>query len=275
MKPPDGLMGEGLQKNCQGVKVLHFDERSRIGATTLGWADYLCRCGFNKDESWGGLPVVVLFGDDIQLPPVLDSPVYISKGTNIAKINAVCKGSHVGTVPCARGSGLQKVLFLCKGAKVSLSANLSVKYGLFNRAVGKVIDIISVNGRKPSVDQPEFPTYSGPPFLEENTKVVPIIPIERRVECYCRCCKRKQIPLRLGWATTIHSCQGFTVGENQPNRYIVINPGTKQFELRNPGAMFVSLSRAKPAGSFYHDPDFAWNPSVLVNEDRLCFAPKT
>ncbi|XP_077977435.1 uncharacterized protein LOC144433000 [Glandiceps talaboti] len=89
MKPPYGLMGEGLLKNCQGVKVLHFDDRSRIGATTLGWADYLCRCGFNKDESWGGLPVVVSFGDDIQLPPVLDSPVYISKGKTPAAMRGV------------------------------------------------------------------------------------------------------------------------------------------------------------------------------------------
>ena len=30
----------------------------------------------NQDYSWGGLPVVVFFGDDVQLPPVLDCPVY-------------------------------------------------------------------------------------------------------------------------------------------------------------------------------------------------------
>jgi hypothetical protein len=39
----------------------------------------MCRCGVrhghNSAASWGGLPVVVFFGDDVQLPPVLDSPV--------------------------------------------------------------------------------------------------------------------------------------------------------------------------------------------------------
>jgi hypothetical protein len=32
--------------------------------------------GQNFDKTWGGLPVVIFFGDDVQLPPVLDSPVY-------------------------------------------------------------------------------------------------------------------------------------------------------------------------------------------------------
>ena len=36
MKPPEGALGEKLQKNCQGVKVLLVEERSLIGATTLG-----------------------------------------------------------------------------------------------------------------------------------------------------------------------------------------------------------------------------------------------
>jgi hypothetical protein len=45
-------------------------------------------------------------------------------------------------------------------------------------------------------------------------------------------------------------------GDNEPNRYIIINPGTKQFESRNAGALFVALSRAKSAGDLHTDPDF-------------------
>jgi hypothetical protein len=30
MKPPEGALGEKLQKNCQGLKVLLVDERSLI-----------------------------------------------------------------------------------------------------------------------------------------------------------------------------------------------------------------------------------------------------
>lgn len=61
-----------------------------------------------------------------------------------------------------------------------------------------------------------------------------------------------------------------TVVKGESNRYIVIHPGIKAFEARNPGALFVALSRARSAGGNGEDPDFAWNPHVLVNEDTLC-----
>ena len=55
------------------------------------------------------------------------------------------------------------------------------------------------------------------------------------------------IPVKPGWATTIHKCQGMTIGQSEPFNYIVINPGAMSFESRNPGALFVALSRAKSA----------------------------
>jgi hypothetical protein len=58
-----------------------------IGATTLGWMEFMCRYGVkngeNFDQSWGGLPVVIFLGDDVQLSPVLDSPVYNSSSTDL------------------------------------------------------------------------------------------------------------------------------------------------------------------------------------------------
>lgn len=39
MTPSDGSTGEELQENCTSLKVLFIDERSLIGATTLGWMD--------------------------------------------------------------------------------------------------------------------------------------------------------------------------------------------------------------------------------------------
>jgi hypothetical protein len=47
------------------------------------------------------------------------------------------------------------------------------------------------------------------------------------------------------------------------------------FESRNPGALFVALSRAKSVGSDLSDPDFAWHSSVLVNQDRICHVVTT
>ena len=179
-----------------------------------------------------------------------------------------------------KACGLAKTLHLCVGANVTLTTNMNVKLGLFNRSPGTIVDIIYLNGRQTSADLPdyvmvEFQHYSGPSFINESPKIVPIVPVTRKVECPCYNCKRTQIPLRLGWGTTIHSCQGQTVGVGQANRYIVINPGTKNFESQNPGALFVALSRAKSSGGQNNDPDFAWHPSILVNEDRICFVPNT
>jgi hypothetical protein len=61
-----------------------------------------------------------------------------------------------------------------------------------------------------------------------------------------------------------------TIGKGEPYSYIIINPGIRSFESRNPGALFVALSRAKSAGNNTSPPDFAWHSSILVNEDRLC-----
>jgi hypothetical protein len=67
-----------LQTNSQGLKVLLVDERSLIGCTNLGWMEFMCKSEMGvESKSWGGLPVVVLLGDDVQLPPVLDCPVYL------------------------------------------------------------------------------------------------------------------------------------------------------------------------------------------------------
>jgi hypothetical protein len=53
-----------------------------IGATTLGWMEFMFSYGVKNGEniyqSWGDLPVVIFLGDDVQLSPVLHSPVYSS-----------------------------------------------------------------------------------------------------------------------------------------------------------------------------------------------------
>ncbi|CAH3025178.1 unnamed protein product, partial [Porites evermanni] len=41
-------------------------------------ARYAINKGANADQLWGGIPVAVFMGDDVQLPPVCDTPVYIS-----------------------------------------------------------------------------------------------------------------------------------------------------------------------------------------------------
>ena len=60
------------------------------------------------------------------------------------------------------------------------------------------------------------------------------------------------------------------MGVGEAFRYVVIHPGKHDFEAKNPGALFVALSRAKSAGGEGRDPDFAFNEAVvLINEDRF------
>lgn len=63
-----------LAEKLQRLLMLIIDERSMLSSETLAAAERNVRhCIYgqqNTSESWGGLPVVLLFGDDYQLLPV-------------------------------------------------------------------------------------------------------------------------------------------------------------------------------------------------------------
>ena len=195
-------------------------------------------------------------------------------------IDAVSIGLHSRSSSSDKAGGLVRTLYLARGAKVMLTTNLNVQYRLFNGSMGTVVDNIYTDRKFPKDSFPTvcmivFPRYTGPSFLHSHPKVVPNVPVEKRLDCNCFHCKRKQIPLRLGWGTTIHRCQGMSVGEGEANLFIIINSGTRQFESRTPGALFVALSRAKSSGGVNVFPDFAFHPDILGNEDRLCYVVNT
>ena len=199
----------------------------------------------------------------------------------IARVDAVCKGIHSRQSSADKSGGLIRTLYLCKNARISLTCNLNLRYHLFNRAVGTVVDIVYPAGKRPADKVfPEFviidlPGYTGPPFIPEHPTWIPVLPIERRQECASHCCSREQLPLRLAFGQTIHSVQGMTIGAGSINRRIVISPGGTDFESKNPGILYVALTRAKTAGDAENLPDFAFHPSVLLNDDRVRHKPNT
>ena len=71
------------------------------------------------------------------------------------------------------------------------------------------------------------------------------------------------------------SVLGMTIGPGNYNRHIIISPGSRAFESRNPGALYVALSRATSAGNDTTAPDFGFHPSILLNQDRVCHNPNT
>ena len=189
----------------------------------------------------------------------------------VAKIKAVNNGRHAMKADSNKAGGLLPLLYLCRDSKVMLVVNLKADWGLYNGAVGTVVDIVYKDGRRPTDDPAplpdvvlvRFPGYRGATVHEWRSDSVPIVPVSRSTECACRC-KRLQVPLRLAWGTTIHKCQGMTVGAGEAFRYVVVHPGDHCFEARNPGALFVALSRAKSAGGEGRDPDFAFHEDVLI-----------
>jgi hypothetical protein len=80
-----------MKKKLRYILCLIIDERSQLGAKTVAAAERNLReTVFNehaKNIPWGGIPVILLFGDDYQLPPVLvDGAITLfGKRTNIKK----------------------------------------------------------------------------------------------------------------------------------------------------------------------------------------------
>ena len=71
-----------LRETFRNIVALIFDERSMIGAEDLGMINKYCQQivhnGTNEDMIFGGIPVVILVGDDYQLPPVLKPGASVS-----------------------------------------------------------------------------------------------------------------------------------------------------------------------------------------------------
>ena len=69
-----------LLAKLEGTVALIVDERSMVSALLLGTIEAYCRQtafkGTYNDLSWGGLPMVILVGDDYQLPPIDEGAFY-------------------------------------------------------------------------------------------------------------------------------------------------------------------------------------------------------
>ncbi|KAJ7387801.1 hypothetical protein OS493_001145 [Desmophyllum pertusum] len=94
----------------------------------------------------------------------------------VAKIKSTNNGRHAQKADSNKAGGLLPLLYLCRDSKVMLVANLKAKWGLFNGAVGTVVNILYLDGGKPSDDPPPLPgivmvrfsSYTGPAFIDQD-----------------------------------------------------------------------------------------------------------
>jgi len=111
--------------------------------------------------------------------------------------------------------GFESVLYLCQGCRVMLRHNLWTSKGLVHGAVGIVVDIVYETGLSSPSDLPavilcSFPSYIGP--LIEDQNVVPICSMTSKWTTKTGItCTRKQFPLSVAYACSIHKSQGMTL----------------------------------------------------------------
>ena len=136
--------------------------------------------------------------------------------------------------------GLKETIHIAKGSKIMLVANLDVSNGLFNGARGEVVDLRFKDGEVTTLlikfDRDDVGRQ--PAKRHRTGNYVPIGRYEAKfsvgrhhgVEV-----TRRQFPVTLAWASTVHKVQGLTVDN------IVIS-----FKSHfGPGQGYVALSRVK------------------------------
>ena len=78
------------------------------------------------------------------------------------------------------------------------------------------------------------------------SQIIPIPMIEQK--CKKNCCIIRFCPLVLAFGRTIHTFQGQESGPGKPIESIIVNPGDRTFEIRNPGTLNCCITRATTLG---------------------------
>lgn len=140
-------------------------------------------------------------------------------GTPITRLNAKHNNQKAAKKDSAAAQNLQAYLYLCDGADVMLTSNLWAEVGLHNGARGKVVDFVYKDSSGPRsgvlpeavVVQFRALDESVAPFLPVIPNTVAIPTIQAEWLDNGKTLMRRQFPLMLSWAYTIHKSQGKTL----------------------------------------------------------------
>ena len=171
-------------------------------------------------------------------------------GKPIHGIKSLNQGKDAKFATTNEAQGLLQDLIIAKGSRVLLTRNLWQSYGLCNGSVGEVRYILYPGkSNDPKLQLPvvicHFPDYTGPSCLENEEKCVPIVVQENHFTKNKQQCMRIMLPLKPGYAISIHSSQGATLNS------VIINLGNREFAT---GLCYVAPSRVRKIQNLYFDP---------------------
>ena len=231
--------GKITDEDCEIIR--NTCSRCRMGATSF------------RDKGFENDGITHLYSTNEEANKFNDSELLkLQKGINQRKIARITAENSDGarSFDSTYARKLANELFLCVDAKVMLLHNLKQESNLVNGSMGYVKEIVYEDGQGPPslplyvlVDFGEF--YTGVNFFEkdspEKKNWVPIKPTTMEWWGFSGKDKntytRRQLPLRLAWAITIHKSQGITID----GKYC-IDLGKKEM---NHGMTYVAFSRAR------------------------------
>ena len=134
-------------------------------------------------------------------------------GTPICLSQAVNKPDAAKTYKDDEAGGLMNKLPFAHQSKFVLTRNLWQEAGLVNGSIGFIQYIIYREGADtkgaPDMLLMRFPNYTGPSYLPEEEKIVPIYPIDATWSTRDKdSMTRTQFPLIPGYGITVHKAQG-------------------------------------------------------------------
>lgn len=217
-------------------------------------------------------------------------------------VSAINEGTGAERAESREAGNLSNRFPICVGCRVMLTRNLWTEAGLVNGAQGRVFDISWAEGANPerNDDPPRvilvvFDKYTGPPFIlgngdpcrdGEGNLAVPILQVRQDFTFRYNTCSRKQFPLVVSYAITVHKSQSLTLSK------AVCDISEPEFAS---GLSYVAVSRVSrleglvfdntfPRSRVFRDPpsrtmqlrinDYARRQGALLSQERHPLPPE-
>jgi hypothetical protein len=184
----------------------------------------------------------------------------VKLNSSVIYVHAENVGPGVDKLESNAAGNLSQKIPLCVGARMMLTYNLWTEAGLSNGVQGIIYDIgwatdADAHKSLPFVVWVVFDGYNGPAYKvdgqdfldEQGHKIVPIYPIRHDFIHKGQACSRRQLPLIVGYAITVHKSQGASLDR--------IRCDISEQEFAS-GLSYVAVSRVKTLGGLLFETPF-------------------